>query len=149
VGDNPWGAVDLADRLLQLRIQDVAVGDDNDGVEHRLVGLVMQHRQPVGQPGNAVGLAGACRVLDQIPASWPLLTRCLNQIRDCLPLMEASRQTGRARRSQDGSPPYVVRWLVTDHEATMYPGCDAMVVTAAEHTQAAERASARAGRGGT
>jgi hypothetical protein len=25
-------------------------------------------------------------------------------------------------RSQDGSPPYVVRWLVTDHEATVYPG---------------------------
>jgi hypothetical protein len=43
----------------------------------------------------------------------------------------------------------VVRWLVTNHEATVYPGCDAVVVTAAEHTQAAERASARAGRGGT
>ena len=43
-------------------------------------------------------------------------------------------------RSQDGSPPYVVRWLVTDHKATVYPGCDAVVVTAAEHTQAAERA---------
>ena len=49
-------------------------------------------------------------------------------------------------RSQDGSPPYVVRWLVTDHEATVYPGSDAVVVTAAEHTQAAERASARASR---
>jgi hypothetical protein len=33
-------------------------------------------------------------------------------------------------RSQDGSPPYVVRWLVTDHEATVYPGSDAVVVTA-------------------
>jgi uncharacterized protein DUF1918 len=52
-------------------------------------------------------------------------------------------------RSQDGSPPYVVRWLVTDHEATVYPGSDAVVITAAEHTQAAERASARASRGGT
>jgi hypothetical protein len=49
-------------------------------------------------------------------------------------------------RSQDGSPPYVVRWLVSDHEATVYPGSDALVVTAAEHTQAAERASARARR---
>ena len=39
-------------------------------------------------------------------------------------------------RSQDGSPPYVVRWLATDHEATVYPGSDAVVVTAAEHTQA-------------
>ena len=41
------------------------------------------------------------------------------------------------------------RWLVTDHEATVYPGSDAVVVTAAEHTQAAERASARASRVGT
>jgi len=35
-------------------------------------------------------------------------------------------------RSQDGSPPYVVRWLVTGHEATVYPGSDAVVVSAAE-----------------
>ena len=48
-------------------------------------------------------------------------------------------------RSEDGSPPYVVRWLVTGNEATMYPGPDAVVVTAAEHTAAAQRAAARAG----
>src|ERR1700704_5803625 len=47
-------------------------------------------------------------------------------------------------RAQDGSSLYMVRWLVTDHEATVYPGCDAVGVTAAEHTQAAERASASA-----
>ena len=35
-------------------------------------------------------------------------------------------------RSQDGSPPYVVRWLVTGHEATVYPGSDAVVVTAGQ-----------------
>jgi hypothetical protein len=51
-------------------------------------------------------------------------------------------------RSQDGSPPYVVRWLVTGHEATVYPGSDAVVVTAAEHTHAAERVAARAARVG-
>ena len=39
-------------------------------------------------------------------------------------------------RSQDGSPPYVVRWLVTDHEATVYPGSDAVVVTAARQEAA-------------
>jgi hypothetical protein len=50
-------------------------------------------------------------------------------------------------RSEDGSPPYVVRWLVTGHEATVYPGCDAVVVTAAEHTKSARRAAARAGHG--
>ncbi|MGA3252857.1 MAG: DUF1918 domain-containing protein [Mycobacterium sp.] len=51
-------------------------------------------------------------------------------------------------RSLDGSPPYVVRGLATGHEAIVYPGSDAVVVTAAEHTQAAERAAARAGRVG-
>ena len=50
-----------------------------------------------------------------------------------------------AVRSEDGSPPYVVRWLVTGHEAMVYPGSDAVVVTAAEHTEAARRAAARAG----
>jgi hypothetical protein len=54
-----------------------------------------------------------------------------------------------AVRSEDGSPPYVVRWLVTRHEATVYPGSDAVVVTAAEHTEAARRAAARAGHAAT
>ena len=48
-------------------------------------------------------------------------------------------------RSEDGSPPYVVRWLVTGHEATVYPGSDAVVVSAAEHAEAAQRAAERAG----
>lgn len=48
-----------------------------------------------------------------------------------------------AVRTEDGSPPYVVRWLVTGHEATVYPGTDAVVVSAAEHSRAAERAAAR------
>ncbi|MFS8102611.1 DUF1918 domain-containing protein [Lentzea alba] len=33
-------------------------------------------------------------------------------------------------RHEDGSPPYVVRWLDTDHEALVFPGPDAHVVTA-------------------
>jgi Domain of unknown function (DUF1918) len=34
-------------------------------------------------------------------------------------------------RSQDGSPPYVVRWLVTDHEATVYPAASTAAALAA------------------
>lgn len=48
-----------------------------------------------------------------------------------------------AVRAEDGSPPYVVRWLVNGHEATVYPGSDAVVVSAAEHSRAAERAAER------
>lgn len=41
--------------------------------------------------------------------------------------------------SADGSPPYVVRWLDSDHVATVFPGPDAIVVTAAEQHAADER----------
>ena len=34
--------------------------------------------------------------------------------------------------SDDGSPPYVVHWLDSGHVATVFPGPDAIVVTAAE-----------------
>ncbi len=47
--------------------------------------------------------------------------------------------------SPDGSPPYVVRWLETDHVATVFPGADAVVVTAAEQAAADERAKHRFG----
>jgi hypothetical protein len=46
-------------------------------------------------------------------------------------------------RSADGSPPYVVRWLDSEHEATVYPGSDAVVVTAAEQEVADERVQSR------
>ena len=47
--------------------------------------------------------------------------------------------------SSDGSPPYVVRWLETDHVATIFPGPDAVVVTAKEQEAADERARHRFG----
>lgn len=46
----------------------------------------------------------------------------------------------------DGAPPYVVRWLASGHEATVFPGSDAIVVTAAEQREADERARQRVGR---
>jgi hypothetical protein len=46
-------------------------------------------------------------------------------------------------RSADGSPPYVVRWINTGHETTVFPGPDAVVVTAAEQEAADERARSR------
>lgn len=47
--------------------------------------------------------------------------------------------------SQDGSPPYVVRWLDTDHVATVFPGPDAVVLTVDEQHAADERARRRFG----
>ena len=45
--------------------------------------------------------------------------------------------------SDDGSPPYVVRWLDNDHVATVFPGPDAIIVTAAEQHAADEQANRR------
>lgn len=47
--------------------------------------------------------------------------------------------------SEDGSPPYVVRWLDTGHVATVFPGPDAVVLTADEQHVADERARRRFG----
>jgi uncharacterized protein DUF1918 len=46
-------------------------------------------------------------------------------------------------RTPDGEPPYRVRWLATDEEATVFPGPDAIVVTAAEQRSADRRALSR------
>ncbi|OBH30196.1 hypothetical protein A5692_19495 [Mycobacterium sp. E342] len=45
--------------------------------------------------------------------------------------------------SPDGGPPYRVRWLATGEEAIVFPGPDAIVVTAAEQRAADERALSR------
>lgn len=48
-----------------------------------------------------------------------------------------------AVRSSDGEPPFRIRWLATGEEATVFPGPDAIVVTAAEQKAADERARSR------
>ena len=48
-------------------------------------------------------------------------------------------------RGADGAPPYVVRWLGSGHEAMVFPGPDALIVTVAEQQQVDERARQRVG----
>ncbi|WP_206796384.1 DUF1918 domain-containing protein [Amycolatopsis sp. MtRt-6] len=43
----------------------------------------------------------------------------------------------------DGTPPYVVRWTADDHVSTVFPGHDAVVLTAEEEQAAEEQARAR------
>lgn len=45
-----------------------------------------------------------------------------------------------AVKHEDGRPPYLVRWLDTEHEALVFPGPDTHVVTAEQ-----EAARLRAG----
>jgi Domain of unknown function (DUF1918) len=49
-------------------------------------------------------------------------------------------------RGADGAPPYVVRWRTSGHVATVFPGSDALVVSAAEQQRAEERARHRVGK---
>lgn len=46
-------------------------------------------------------------------------------------------------RSPDGAPPYVVRWLQTGGEALVFPGPDAVIVTAAQQSAADAKARDR------
>ena len=58
--------VELIDGVLQLAVQHPAVSDDDNGLENLFVVVVMQTGEPVGQPGNGVGLAGTGAVLNEI-----------------------------------------------------------------------------------
>lgn len=49
-------------------------------------------------------------------------------------------------KSDDGGPPYVVRWLRNDHETLVFPGPDAVIVSAEEHAADLERSSRRIAR---
>lgn len=61
------------------------------------------------------------------------------------PWVDAPEQRGRILEvhSADGRPPYVVRWTADDHVSTVFPGPDAIVLTAEEERAAEERARTR------
>jgi hypothetical protein len=56
---------------------------------------------------------------------------------------EARRGLIEEVRSSEGSPPYLVRWLDTGHEALVFPGPDAHVQTHEEFEVADERTASR------
>ena len=73
--DDALRVLDLVDRVLELLVEHAPVGDDDDAVEDLLVARVVQAREPVREPGDAVGLAAAGRVLDQVVAARRLRCR--------------------------------------------------------------------------
>ena len=64
------------------------------------------------------------------------------------PRTGAPEQHGRILEvhSADGTPPYVVRWTADDHVSTVFPGPDAVVLTAGEEQAAEDRARTRVDR---
>ena len=69
--DHAGRALEVEDRLLQLRVDHVAVGDHQHRVEQLLVLRVVQVGQEVRRPRDGVRLARAGRVLDQVLAARP------------------------------------------------------------------------------
>lgn len=100
--DRAVDTLDLLDRLLQLVIQNRAVGHHDDGVEHLVIAGVVQVRQPVREPRDRVRLARPCRVLHQVPVPRPLLAHRGKQRRDELPLVVTGEQQRRRLRHLTG-----------------------------------------------
>ncbi len=61
--------LELVDGVLQLAVEDLAVGDDDDGIENQLILGIVQARQSMSHPGDGIALAAAGRMLDQVVSS--------------------------------------------------------------------------------
>lgn len=66
LGDHAMGVLELVDGVLELAVEHDTVGDHHDLVEYLHVRLVVQRREPVGQPGDRVRLTRPRRVLHEI-----------------------------------------------------------------------------------
>ena len=71
--------VDAKHRLLELGVEDAAVGDDDHAVEDAPVPRIVQPRQAVREPGDRVRLARPGRVLDEVVAPRPMRPRVRHQ----------------------------------------------------------------------
>ena len=89
--NHPLGVLDLVDRILKLLIQHAAVGDHDDAVEDLLIVFIMEARQTVRKPGDAVGLAAASGVLDQVVAACSFLPGGLDDLSHCVELVVARK----------------------------------------------------------
>ena len=87
--DSAYGVVKAGNSSLQLLIQHAAVGNDNDAVKNSFIILIVQARHAVCRPGDGVGLATSCTVLDEIVMSRTVLTHMSHQFSDNIQLMVA------------------------------------------------------------
>ena len=97
--DHAGRVFELEDRLLELAVEDHAVGDHDHLVEDRLIVDPVERHQPMGEPGDGVRLARASRMLDEELCPASLACRCL-QASDGIPLVIA-REYRRARPHLD------------------------------------------------
>jgi hypothetical protein len=79
----------LVNGVLQLLVEHPPVGDHHHLVEHLLVGVVVQRRQPVRQPGDRVALARPGRVLNKVVVTGAVAAGGGRHGQHRIPLMEA------------------------------------------------------------
>ena len=116
--DHAGLVLELVDRVLQLLIEHAPVGDDDDGVKHLLVALVVQAGQTVSEPGDRVRLAGAGGMLNQVVASGAVGLGVGDEFADRVELMIAREDhclLACGARAVAGPAPSFLRFEV--HEA--------------------------------
>nr|WP_291832523.1 hypothetical protein [Candidatus Microthrix sp.] len=85
----------LVNGVLQLLVEHPPVGDHHHLVEHLLVGVVVQRRQPVRQPGDRVALARPGRVLHQVVVTGAVAAGGGGHGQHRIPLVEAGEDRQR------------------------------------------------------
>ena len=90
--DRAQGVVEPRYGGLKLLIEHLAVGDDDDLVEDRLIVVVVEPGELVGRPCDGVALARPGRVLDEPIAPGAVALRRLKDRADGVPLVEAGKQ---------------------------------------------------------
>ena len=58
--------LEAVDGILQLRVENNTVGDNDNGIKDRVILGIMNRSQSVGNPSNRIRLTGACRVFNQV-----------------------------------------------------------------------------------
>ena len=74
-------------RVLELAVEHYTVSHYDDGIKDAFVLVIMEGRQPIGDPSNGVGLAGTGRVLDQIVRASAFLSHVGNDLPNHIILM--------------------------------------------------------------
>ncbi len=94
VADGGADLGELLDGVADLLVEDAAVGDDDDRVEDVAASSLLERDELVGEPGNGVGLAAACGVLDQVASAGPVVGGVGEEFANDVELVVARARSG-------------------------------------------------------
>jgi hypothetical protein len=79
----------LTHSSLELAIEDAPIRNDDDGVEHALIGGVVERRELVGEPSDGETLATSRRMLNQVPLTCTRFSRMRHELANSVELLIA------------------------------------------------------------